>query len=189
MTRKDWLGIDPINTGAVGCALVIALGTCCACGGKIAPTDGQDEEDGATGDALLNGCGPLDPTLMTCGTDGCGNPVSPICRFALWVCPPIPCGCSTDASSPVEAASGPVGFACGSGTCPSNTFCQDPFGTIPGACIPFPLECKNTPYTPSATCACLERRVALDKVCRPNRFLCPYPTADFNELHIGCIAE
>jgi hypothetical protein len=133
------------TVAGLGCALFVALGVA-ACGGKIAPTAVQDEDDAAAGG------GTMDASLA-------------------------------------DGTSSSVWFACGSGMCPPNTFCQDPSGTSPGACIPFPLECKRTPYTPSETCACLERRASQDRLCRPNRFVCPYPTADLNGVHIGCLPE
>jgi hypothetical protein len=195
MTQSERLAVDAI--AMAGCALVAAFGIA-ACGGKLAPAEIQDDYDAApeseaatetpdTEAGPEGGCGPLDPELA-CGSDHCGNAVSPVCRPALWVCPPIPPDCSNDGSAG-DASPGPVGFACGSGSCPPGTFCQDPVGTIPGACIPFPSECKRTPSTPSETCACLERRAAQDKVCRPNRYLCPYPTSDLSALHVGCAAE
>jgi len=182
VTRRPHLATAPVAIAGLACTLFVTLGAA-ACGGKIAPTDVQDEDDAAT----PGECGVLDPTL-NCGVDGCGNAVSAICRPTLWVCPPITPGCTMDASL-ADGASSSVGFVCGSGTCPPNTFCQDPSGTSPGACIPFPLECKRTPYTPSETCACLERRASQDRLCRPNRLLCPYPTANLNGVHIGCLPE
>jgi hypothetical protein len=187
MIRSERLAV-----GAVAVAsgvLFTALGMA-ACGGKLAPTeaqDAQDEYDAALAAESEAGCGPLDPELA-CGVDPCGNAVVPVCRPTLWVCPPIPPACSSDASTG-DASSGPPGFACGSGTCPPGTFCQDPVGSVPAACIPFPSECRRTPGTPSATCACLERRAALDKVCRLNRYICPYPTRDLSAVHVGCAVD
>jgi hypothetical protein len=180
--------VDPVSVAVFGCALLVALGTN-GCGGKIVTTtEGQAVPDDASGDGLADGCGPLDVTL-TCGADACGNAISAMCLGKLWVCPLIPAsGCSTDASA-LDGASGTTGFACGSGSCPPDTFCQDPFGTSLGLCIPFPPECKNTPDVPSATCACLERRAARAGVCRPNHFVCPYPAGGFNRLHVGCLAD
>ncbi len=190
MTRSERIAIEVI--AAAGCALIAAFGIgaalgISACGGKVAPTEAQDEYDAAPEAESEGGCGPLDPELV-CGVDPCGNVVVPVCRPTLWVCPPIPAECPSDASAG-DAASGPLGFACGSGSCPPGTFCQDPVGSVPGACIPFPSECRRTPGTPSATCACLERRAALDKICRPNRYLCPYPTSDLSALHVGCAVD
>lgn len=185
MTRTVRLAIDPVVI-AVASVLVAAFGVA-GCGGELAPIEGADENDAASEAAEEAGCGPIDPELA-CGTDTCGNAVLPICRPTLWVCPPIPTECSTDAS-PGDAASGPVGFSCGSGSCRPGTFCQDPVGAVTAACIPFPVECRRTPATPSATCACLERRAAQDKICRPNRYLCPYPTGDLSAVHVGCAAD
>ncbi len=165
-------------------ACIAALSTS-ACGGKLAPSEGDDDASPVVDP--LEGCGPLDAGLE-CGLDPCGNAIAPICRPTLWVCPPIPPSCPMDAS-PGDGGGHPAGFACGNGSCPPNTFCQDPFGASPGACIPFPQECRRTPNTPSATCACLERRAAQDKVCRPTRFLCPYPTSNLTALHVGCVAD
>ncbi len=169
--------------GLATALLAVVGATAGGCGGKIVTTEGQAVPDDASGYGLADGCGPLDVTL-SCGADACGNALSAICLGDLWVCPVIPAsGCSTDAS-----ALDTTGFACGSGSCPPNTFCQDPFGTSLGFCIPFPPECKNTPYAPSATCACLERRAARAGVCRPNHFVCSYPVG-FNRLHVGCVAD
>jgi hypothetical protein len=188
MTRNEWLATDPIAFAMAGCALVLvlALGPA-ACGGKVSSVEIPSEDDAATEAATAVGCGPLDPAL-TCGTDTCGNAVLPLCRAALWLCPLIASECAADAAAG-DGSADPAGFACGAGSCPPGTFCQDPVGTDPGACIPFPLECKRTPNTPSATCACLERRAAEDKICRPDHLLCPYPTANVNALHIGCVAD
>jgi|HubBroStandDraft_1064217.scaffolds.fasta_scaffold00496_26 hypothetical protein len=184
---SEWLRVDPVSVAVFGCALLVALGTD-ACGGKIVSTEGQAESDDASDEGLADGCGALDLTL-TCGADACGNAISAICLGDLWVCPLIPAsGCSTDASA-LDGASGTTGFACGSGSCPPDTFCQNPFGTSLGLCIPLPPECKLTPYVPSATCACLERRAARAGVCRSNHFVCPYPAGDFNRLHVGCVAD
>jgi hypothetical protein len=185
MPRTEWRAKGRASIALVGCALFAVLGTD-SCGGKLALDVGEDGGDAEADATPAGDCGPLDPTL-TCGVDACGNPVAPVCRPSLWVCPPIPSGC-LDAAPP-DGASPPAGFRCGAGTCPPDTFCQDPWGTMPGACIPFPLECKKTPADPSATCACLEHRAAQDRVCRPTRLLCPYPTADLNGLHVGCIAD
>jgi hypothetical protein len=186
MTRTEWQPTDPVAFAVAGCALALAFGTA-ACGGKVASDETSNEDDAATEAEPAVGCGPLDPALA-CGTDPCGNPVLPACQAALWLCPLIPSECAADAASG-DGSAGPGGFACGAGTCPPGTFCQDPVGTNPGACIPFPLECKRTPNTPSATCACLERRAAEDKICRPDHFLCPYPTANVDALHIGCVTD
>jgi hypothetical protein len=184
MTWTEWLA-TPTMTGRAGCALVLALGTA-DCGGEVASYKIPSEDDAAT-DAAAASCGPLDPAL-TCGTDPCGNAISPVCMATLWLCPLIPLECAADAALG-DGSAVPGVFECGAGSCPHGTFCQDPVGTDPGACIPFPLECKRTPNTPSATCACLERRAAQDKICRPDHFVCPYPTADINALHIGCVTD
>jgi hypothetical protein len=186
MTRTELQPNDPVALAMAGCALALVLGTV-ACGGKVASDEIPDEGDAATEAGAAVGCGPLDPALA-CGTDPCGSLVLPVCQAALWLCPLIPSECAADAAAG-DGSAGTGGFACGAGSCPAGTFCQDPVGTNPGACIPFPLECKRTPNTPSATCACLERRAAEDKICRPDHFLCPYPTANVNALHIGCVAD
>jgi hypothetical protein len=181
LTRAEWLPIDPKDLGVFACVLLAAIATG-GCGGKIA-SEGQGVTDDAN--TTDDGCGALDPTL-NCGADACGNAISALCVGDIWVCPLIPSSrCSTDAAG----ASGTAGFACGAGSCPFGTFCQDPFGASVGLCIPFPSECKRTPSVPSATCACLERRAARAEICRPNHFVCPYPAAGFSRLHVGCVAD
>lgn len=184
MSRIEWLATERLELACW--ALVLALGAT-ACGGKLASDDGPSEDDAATEAEPTVSCSALDPTL-SCGTDPCGDTVSPVCRAALWICPLIASECAADAATGDGSAS-TGGFECGTGKCPRGTFCQDPVGTDPGACIPVPLECKRTPNTPAATCACLERRAAQDKICRPDHFVCPYPTADVDALHIGCVAD
>jgi hypothetical protein len=106
---------------------------------------------------------------LQCGTDGCGNPLSPFCRSGLWVCPTIPfvTGCSTDASS-VDAGApirGAVSCPDHSGYCLPGMFCEATLDDL--ACAPVPMDCSAAP-----TCPCLLSNAMQDNLCPGESYLC-----------------
>jgi hypothetical protein len=142
LCQAPWLGCDQST---------IATGTAPPEDGAVA--DAAGGEDAPLGDATA-GC-PAAGRPASCGTDGCGNSLSPACTSGLWTCPPVSVGSACALDAGWDGATGPDVGTPGLGVpCPVYSDASVPSRCLegmlctqdqasPAACIPMPAVCGD----------------------------------------------